>query len=98
VNFPLLKYKFWIGIGLFLLWMTFFDNNSFVYRWRLSSDISRLEEGIQIHEKKIQELRRQKKELFGSQKNLEKFARERYLMKKENEDLFLIVDVEETDD
>ena len=76
--------------------MTFFDNNSFVYRWKLSSEISRLEDGISIHQKKIKELRRQKKELFGSQKNLQKFAREKYLMKKENEDLFLIVDADES--
>jgi cell division protein FtsB len=47
---------------------------------------------------KIDELRRQKKDLFGNQRNLEKFAREKYLMKKSNEDIFVIVDAEVNSD
>lgn len=74
--------------------MMFFDSNNFIYRWRLSSEISDLEESIEIHKVKIEELRRQKKDLFGNQRNLEKFAREKYLMKKSNEDIFVITDAE----
>jgi cell division protein FtsB len=40
-------------------------------------------------------LRRQKKDLFGNARNLEKFAREKYLMKKDNEEIFVITDPEE---
>jgi cell division protein FtsB len=80
---------------MFFLWMTFFDTNNFIYRIRLASDISDLEESIQIHEVKIAELRRQKTDLFGNERNLEKFAREKYLMKKDNEDIFVITDPEE---
>ncbi len=75
--------------------MTFFDNNSFLYRYRLHSEIKELEGGIETHKLKIAELRRQKTELFGNLKNLEKFARERYLMKKDNEDIIVIVDADE---
>lgn len=74
--------------------MMFFDNNNFIYRLRLASEITDLEESIEIHKVKIDELRRQKKDLFGNQRNLEKFAREKYLMKKSNEDIFVIVDAE----
>jgi cell division protein FtsB len=74
--------------------MTFFDTNNFIYRIRLVSDIADLEESIKIHEVKIAELRRQKTDLFGNDRNLEKFAREKYLMKKENEDIFVITDPE----
>ncbi len=80
---------------MFFLWMTFFDTNNFIYRIRLASDISDLQESIQIHEVKIAELRRQKTDLFGNERNLEKFAREKYLMKKDNEDIFVITDPEE---
>jgi len=76
------------------LWMTFFDTNNFIYRIRLASDIADLEESIEIHEVKIAELRRQKTDLFGNERNLEKFAREKYLMKKDNEDIFVITDLE----
>ena len=61
----------------------------------MNAEISDLEESIEIHKAKIEELRRQKKDLFGNQRNLEKFAREKYLMKKENEDIFVITDIED---
>ena len=78
--------------------MMFFDSNNFIYRLRLASEITDLEESIEIHKVKIDELRRQKKDLFGNQRNLEKFAREKYLMKKSNEDIFVIVDAEVNSD
>ena len=92
VNLPLLKYKYLIFYTLLLFWMSFFDNNSFVYRYKLAREITHLEESIEIHKDKIVELRRQKTELIGNDRNLEKFAREKYLMKKDNEDVFIIVD------
>ena len=95
MKFPLYQHRYKILIGLFIVWMTFFDNNSFLYRYRLHREVKELEEGIETHKSKIAELRRQKTELFGNLKNLEKFARERYLMKKDNEDIIVIVDAEE---
>jgi len=74
--------------------MTFFDRNSFLYRIKLAGEISDLEAGIEMHKKKIVALRQQRKDLFGNEKNLEKFARETYLMKKANEEIFVIVDPE----
>lgn len=74
--------------------MTFFDRNSFLYRIKLSREISELEAGIESNTKKIVALRQQRKDLFGNEKNLEKFARETYLMKKSNEEIFVIVDPE----
>ena len=74
--------------------MTFFDRNSFLYRIKLSREISELEAGIESHTKKIVALRQQRKDLFGNEKNLEKFARETYLMKKSKEEIFVIVDSE----
>jgi len=94
MNSPLYKYRYVLFFGMFFLWMTFFDTNNFIYRIRLASDITDLEESIKIHEVKISELRRQKTDLFGNERNLEKFAREKYLMKKDNEDIFVITDPE----
>ena len=94
MNSPLYKYRYVIGFGLFAIWMTFFDSNNFIYRLKLSSEISDIEDNIEMHKKRIDELRRQKTELFGNQHNLEKFAREKYWMKKDNEDIFIITDPE----
>lgn len=92
MNLAVWKYRYAIVFGFFLLWMTFFDRNSFIYRISLTGDINELEESIEEHETRIRDLRIQKEDLFGNAQNLEKFAREKYLMKKDGEDIFVIVD------
>ncbi len=87
----LIKYRYWILFGGFALWMLFFDSNNVFYRVSIANDVSELEETKDAYTKRIEELRRQRTELFGNQGNLEKFAREKYMMKKDNEDLFVVV-------
>ena len=71
--------------------MLFFDSNNLFYRMRISSDIKDLEKMKKLHVEALADLNRQKTELLGNTRNLEKFARERYLMKRDNEDLFVII-------
>ena len=87
----IIAYRYWILFGSFLLWMLFFDSNNLFYRMRIARDISELEKMKGNHEKAIADLRRQRTELFGNTRNLEKFAREKYRMKRDNEDIFIIV-------
>src|SRR5690242_6306027 len=87
----IIRYRYWMLFGFFTLWMLFFDSNNLFYRISIARDISELEEMKALHEKSIADLQRQKKELFGNTRNLEKLAREKHLMKKDNEDLFIIV-------
>lgn len=89
--YKLIRYRYWLLFGFFILWMLFFDSNNLFYRISISNEISELEDSKAMHEKDISELRRQKAELFGSIRHVEKFAREKYMMKKDNEDLFVIV-------
>jgi len=69
----------------------FFDSNNVFYRFSIASEVSELEESRDIYKKQIADLNRQRTELFGNQINLEKFAREKYMMKKDNEDLFVVI-------
>ena len=71
--------------------MLFFDSNNVFYRFSIASEVSELEESRDIYKKQIADLNRQRTELFGNQINLEKFAREKYMMKKDNEDLFVVI-------
>lgn len=87
----LFKYRYLILFGFFSLWMLFFDSNNAFYRFSIASEVSDLEDSKALYEKQIADLRRQRTELFGNLVNLEKFAREKYMMKKDNEDLFVIV-------
>lgn len=84
------KYTF-VGL-LFLVWISFFDKNSFVEKAHLRHKISTLSKEQEYYQKKIEEDNRKMKELFSNRDNLEKFAREQYLMKNDNEDIFIIVD------
>ena len=74
------KYTF-VGL-LFVIWIALFDKYSFIDRLQLRSKINQLENEQKYYREKIEE---------GNRDNLEKFAREQYLMKKENEDIFIIV-------
>jgi cell division protein FtsB len=85
-------YKYWV-IGLSAVtWMTVFDGNNFIELIKLRSEVAELEEKRDYFKSEIIIVRKTEKELFSNNRNLEKFAREKYLMKKDNEDLFIIVD------
>ena len=83
------KYPF-VGL-LFVIWIALFDKYSFIDRLQLRSKINQLENEQKYYREKIEEDKRKKEELLGNRDNLEKFAREQYLMKRENEDIFIIV-------
>tara|TARA_B100001989_G_scaffold190512_1_gene139568 strand:+ start:156 stop:458 length:303 start_codon:yes stop_codon:yes gene_type:complete len=79
-----------IGL-LFVLWMLFFDSNSYLNHNRLSNDINQLQKDKQHYIEEIKKDSITLKEL-SSQEGLEKYAREKYHMKKQNEEIFLIIE------
>ncbi len=91
---PIIRYRYHILFGFFTLWMLFFDMNNVFYRYRVAQEISDLEESIAQQKEKIARLEVQKRELFGNERKLERFAREKYLMKRDGEDVFIIVEEE----
>ncbi len=89
--FILFMNKYTITSLIFLVWLTFFDRNNLVEKMQLRSKIATLKKEKAYYQDKIEEDNRKIKELLSSKENLEKFAREQYLMKKPNEDIFVIV-------
>lgn len=83
--------KYTITFLIFLVWLAFFDHNNLVEKWQLNKKIATLKKEKSYYKEKIEEDTRKIKELLSSKENLEKFAREQYLMKKANEDIFVIV-------
>ena len=79
-----------IGL-LFVLWMLFFDSNSYLNHNRLSNDLNQLQKDKQHYIEEIKKDSITLKELSGPE-GLEKYAREKYYMKKENEEIFLIIE------
>ena len=74
---------------VFAVWMTFFDENSYLVHREFNKEIDELEKTIKFYEDRINEDRTTKKKLQDSLE-LERFAREKYLMKKKNEDIYVI--------
>ncbi|MBT6815049.1 MAG: septum formation initiator family protein [Flavobacteriales bacterium] len=84
------KNKYFIVGFLFLIWISFLDENNLV---SLNQQINTLEEKQEIIdslENEIFQMENKLERLNNDRKELEKFARENFLMKKENEDIILI--------
>ena len=73
----------------FLIWMLFFDENSYLVHRKFDKEIKDLENTITFYKTKIKQDKATIKRLQDSLQ-LERFAREKYLMKKENEDIYII--------
>ena len=91
---PYLKTKYVLALIIFGAWILFFDRNNLFSQAELYLDLSELKEKEAYYEEKIGEVNRDQEELLTDQKSIEKFAREQYWMKKDNEDIFIIVDEE----
>ena len=87
---PFFKSFYFIFTFCFLVWVLFFDSNDFINQFRMSSKLNDLKNEKTYYEEKIVEVKEEKQELFSNARQLEKFAREKYLMKKANEDVFIL--------
>lgn len=70
--------------------MIFLDSNDLISRFSMNAKLRSLESEKEYYQQKIEEVEKDRKELTTNQELLEKFAREKYLMKKDKEDVFII--------
>ncbi|HUH74512.1 MAG TPA: septum formation initiator family protein [Chitinophagales bacterium] len=85
------KYLF-IGV-LYITYMFIFDSNNFRSQFKLWSEVHTLKKEKKLLERSLEEIRQQRSQLFTDEKSLEKFAREKYLMKRDDETVFVIEEV-----
>ncbi|WP_034044510.1 FtsB family cell division protein [Wocania ichthyoenteri] len=90
-NKYLKPFKNWFILILvvFAVWMLFFDTNSWLIHHELNTDIEALENEKEYYKREIIKDNKAIKKL-STEEGLEKFAREEYYMKKENEEIFII--------
>ena len=84
------KNKYFIVGFLFIIWIVFLDENNLVLLNQQQSKLEKNQEIIDSLENEISEMEDKLERLNNDQKELEKFARENFLMKKENEDIIII--------
>lgn len=88
-----LKFKFnrYVILGLIaFIWIFFLDSKSVVNLISVKSEINQLNKEKDYYLNKIKEDKQKIKELKTNKENLEKFAREQYLMKRKNEDIYIL--------
>ncbi|MDQ3278269.1 MAG: septum formation initiator family protein [Bacteroidota bacterium] len=86
-----LRSKYLLTLSVFAVWMVFFDKNDVFTQLQRSSELAEIEDSKAYFAKKIEESKKFSQEIQSDAAAIEKFAREKYHMKRENEDLFLIV-------
>ncbi len=88
--------NYYLMVGAFLLiWLTFFDSNDLYSQYKLVRKLDNLNADKAYYLDKIEEVKEDREELLSNPDLLEKFAREKYLMKKPAEDLYVVVDIDE---
>jgi cell division protein FtsB len=87
--------RYTLVLVLALGWMLFFDQYSLRSKMEMAHEIEELEREKQYFQQQIKQLRDKKDLLHKDLRELERLARERYLMKRPGEDLYLLVHPEE---
>ncbi|WP_372773564.1 septum formation initiator family protein [Mangrovibacterium sp.] len=84
--------KWGITVVIFLVYILLINEHNLVQHMRSKAKLKQLVEQKAILNEKIEADQLKIQELQTNQKNLEKFAREQFLMRKENEDVFVVVE------
>lgn len=86
--------KYLIVLVGFIIWIMFFDGNNLMQHRKNLAELEQLESQVEFYKQKIEADKRKLYELQTNDENLEKFAREQFLMKKADEDIFVIIEEE----
>ncbi len=84
--------KYLIALAGFVVWIMFFDENNLRKHQQNLKELALLESQVDFYKQKIEADKRKLYELQTNDENLEKFAREQFLMKRADEDIFVIVE------
>ena len=85
-----LRNKYLLAGSAFVVWMLFFDRNDMMMQLERRNELKALEESKEYYSNEIREERQFLEDLKTNPVAIEKFAREQYGMKRDNEDIFLI--------
>ena len=84
--------KYLVASVFFIVWMLFFDQRDYFQQRERKAELNKLEAKKRYYVEEIEKTRKQLQDLQNNPAALEKFARERYLMKRNGEDIFIIED------
>jgi cell division protein DivIC len=85
-------YLYVLSATFFLVWITFFDRSNLVNMFKMYTEYRGIRVEKERFEQELVKIQNEEKNTFSSQQSLEKFAREKYMMKKTGETVFVLVD------
>ena len=89
---PLLRFltnRYFLVFAIFVVWMIFLDNYSLLDHQVLNKEINELEDNKKYYKDEIK-MDQQKIKLLKNPEQIEKYAREKYYMKRDSEDIYII--------
>ena len=86
--------KYLLTGTFFLVWMFFFDPKDLSNEFKRKARLNELQKSEQHLSNMIKETRQELSQLKTNAQTIEKYAREKYMMKKDNEDLFILSSVD----
>ncbi|MFD1768150.1 FtsB family cell division protein [Sphingobacterium suaedae] len=90
----LIRNKYLIAGVAFIIWMCFFDRYDFSTQFAYQQEKTKLEDEKAYYETEIGRIEKAIKDAQYNPNEIQRIARERYKMKKDNEDIFVIQEVE----
>ncbi len=90
----LIQNKYLIAGVAFFIWMCFFDRYDFSTQFSYQQEKNKLENEKQFYESEITRIEKAIKDVQYNPSEIQRIARERYRMKKDNEDIYVIQEVE----
>lgn len=95
-KYPLLANRYFLAFITFLIWVVFIDASSLISQFSGNRELFELKREKRYYQQEIKKTKAELNELFSDEHSLEKFAREHYFMKKDSEDVWIVMDTSAT--
>ncbi len=86
-----LRNRYGLAVGVLVLWITLFADYDLITMIKLRGELGKLHDQREHFAQEVEHTKEQLHQLNSDQDLLERFAREKYLMKRDNEDVFVLV-------
>ncbi|MHC8950326.1 FtsB family cell division protein [Sphingobacterium hungaricum] len=91
----LIRNKYLLAGVAFLIWMSFFDRYDFATQFSYQQQKNNLIQEKEYYEKEVTSIEQSIKDVQFNQNEIQRIAREKYKMKKDKEDIYVITEIEE---
>ncbi len=82
--------RYFLATAVFVIWVVFLDQNNLITQYLYYKELKKAEEEMNYYKQELEKVKIEMDQLTSDPAKLEKFARERYFMKRPEEDIFII--------